>query len=400
MKSEWKVEPLRNLVKYVAKGIPPVYVEKEEEASTVRVLNQKCNRDFTISYAESRLHDLSKRKVPQDKYVCLGDVLINSTGTGTAGRIAQIERVPCPTIIDGHMIVLRNNSKLIASYFGYALKAHQDEILKLDEGSTGQTELNRERLLSEILISYPVSHEMQHDIADTLAALDARIAENKRINHHLEQMAQLTFKRLIIDANADEPLGILSDIADINPSRTLLRGQEAVYIEMANLPTNGSFPSDWTMRPYSGGMKFTNGDTIMARITPCLENGKTAYINFLEEGAVAFGSTEYIVITSKLEYGNEVFYYLTRHPDFVNYAIRNMNGTSGRQRVSGDAIGRYGLHVPRKEAIREFSEFSAPIMDKIRQNALESRNLAALRDALLPKLMSGELSVADLPGSK
>ena len=220
------------------------------------------------------------------------------------------------------------------------------------------------------------------------------------VNHHLEQMAQAAFEQLLIEECADEPIGVLSDIADINPLRSLDRGQEAVYIEMANLPTRGSFPTDWATRPFSGGMKFTNGDTIMARITPCLENGKTAYINFLEEGAVAFGSTEYIVITSKPGYCNEMFYYLARYPDFVSYAVRNMNGSSGRQRVSGDTIGRYELHIPSTEIVREFAEIAAPIMESIRQNALESRNLAALRDSLLPRLMSGDLSVTDLDDAK
>ena len=147
-------------------------------------------------------------------------------------------------------------------------------------------------------------------------------------------------------------------------------------------------------------MKFTNGDTIMARITPCLENGKTAYINFLEEGTVAFGSTEYIVITSKPGYCNEMFYFLARYPNFVSYAVRNMNGSSGRQRVSGDTIGRYELHVPSAESVHSFAEIAVPIMESIRQNALESRNLATLRNTLLPKLMSGELSVSDLSDAK
>jgi type I restriction enzyme S subunit len=184
MTFEWKTEPLREVVGYIAKGIPPAYVENESD-TTVRVLNQKCNRDFAISYNESRLHDLSKRTVPQEKYLCDDDILINSTGTGTAGRVAQLNTVPCPTIVDGHMIVLRSNGKVVPRYLGYALKAHQREILQLDEGSTGQTELNRERLLSEIIVSYPLSLDEQQSIADTLSALDARIAENRKINHHL-----------------------------------------------------------------------------------------------------------------------------------------------------------------------------------------------------------------------
>jgi type I restriction enzyme S subunit len=165
----WHTEPLQGVVSYIAKGIPPAYVEVEGE-NTVRVLNQKCNRDFTISYTESRLHDLSKRSVPKEKYLRDEDILINSTGTGTAGRIAQLNTIPCPTIVDGHMIVLRGNEKIVPRYLGYALKARQATVLQLDEGSTGQTELNRDRLLSEVEISYPVSLDEQEAIADTLSA--------------------------------------------------------------------------------------------------------------------------------------------------------------------------------------------------------------------------------------
>ena len=142
MTSEWKTVPLRNLVGFITKGIAPSYTEIESE-DTVRVLNQKCNRNYRISYSDSRLHDLTKKSVPGERYVAKDDILINSTGVGTAGRIAQMTDVPCPTIIDGHMIVVRSNGVVSQKYLGYALRAHQNEVLQLDEGSTGQTELTR-----------------------------------------------------------------------------------------------------------------------------------------------------------------------------------------------------------------------------------------------------------------
>jgi type I restriction enzyme S subunit len=208
-------------------------------------------------------------------------------------------------------------------------------------------------------------------------------------------MAQISFEQLIIKDSVSEPLGLLSDIAEINPLRTIKKGSEAIYIEMSNLPTKGSFPTNWVLRAFSGGMKFKNGDTIIARITPCLENGKTAYINFLNGDEIAFGSTEYIVLAPKPGYINEMLYFLARYPDFVSYAVKNMNGSSGRQRVSGDAISVYEIHIPTKEKVGEFAEIARPIMASIAHNSLENRNLASLRDTLLPRLMSGELSVAD-----
>ena len=109
-------------------------------------------------------------------------------------------------------------------------------------------------------------------------------------------------------------------------------------IDMSQLSTTGSFPSGWEMKSFNGGMRFTNGDTILARITPCLENGKTAYINFLDDKEIAFGSTEYIVLAPKEGVPPEYLYCLARYPAFVDYAVKNMNGSSGRQRVSADTV--------------------------------------------------------------
>ena len=192
MTSEWHEVPLRELVGYISKGIAPSYAEEASE-TTIRVLNQKCNRNFRISYGDSRLHDTLKKKVPPERYVKPDDILINSTGAGTAGRIAQIEDVPSATTIDGHMILIRSNGKVTQKFLGYALKAHQWEVLQLDEGSTGQTELNRDRLLDEIMINYPVSFDEQNAIVGTLESIDRKLIVNKEINDNLEQQAQAIY---------------------------------------------------------------------------------------------------------------------------------------------------------------------------------------------------------------
>lgn len=184
MTSEWKTSPLRDLVGFISKGIAPSYANEESE-TTVRVLNQKCNRNFRITYSESRLHDLARKKVPAERFVRIDDILINSTGAGTAGRIAQICNLPCDTIVDGHMIIIRANDKVSQKYLGYAMKAHQWEVLQLDEGSTGQTELNRERLLDEIMISYPTSFALQETIVKTLEGIDRKLLINEKVNDNL-----------------------------------------------------------------------------------------------------------------------------------------------------------------------------------------------------------------------
>ncbi|MFR4894131.1 MAG: hypothetical protein ACLUBR_07035, partial [Bifidobacterium pseudocatenulatum] len=213
-------------------------------------------------------------------------------------------------------------------------------------------------------------------------------------NDYLEQLCQSLFDRFDNDEN--NLFVKVSDIADVNPRRTLKKGEEALCVEMADLSTTGAFPTDWRTKAYNGGVKFVNGDTILARITPCLENGKAGYINFLEQDEVAFGSTEYIVLTSKGELPSEFFYFLARNEDFISYATAHMNGSSGRQRVSGADVGNYEVRMPSEKQVSEFKEIAGKAMRVISASSIESRKLAQSRDALLPKLMSGEIDVSEV----
>lgn len=213
-------------------------------------------------------------------------------------------------------------------------------------------------------------------------------------NDYLEQACQALFDEF--DSDEANPFVTVSDVADVNPKRTIKKGEEALCVEMSDLSTSGSFPSGWRMKPYNGGMKFVNGDTVMARITPCLENGKTGYINFLDDNQTAFGSTEYIVLATKGVLPPEYFYYLARNREFVAYAVAHMNGSSGRQRVSGADIEHYEVRMPTAAQLERFRQVAEPAMKTILANSLESRKLAELRDALLPRLMSGEIDVSQV----
>ena len=258
---------------------------------------------------------------------------------------------------------------------------------------SAQPKLNQANLQA-IKLKLP-SLPTQQKIASILSSLDDKIEVNRRINEQLEELAQSLFNRMFFENKELDRLP-LSNFANINPLRRLSQGTEARYIEMAALPTKGSFPIDWSYKPFGGGMKFTNGDTIMARITPCLENGKTAYIDFLDNEEIAFGSTEYIVISAKGKYCSALFYFLARNKEFVDYAVGHMNGSSGRQRVSGTDIANFPMPNISIEDSNKFAEVAMPIMDVIRNNSLENRNLTALRDTLLPKLMSGEIDVNEV----
>lgn len=241
----------------------------------------------------------------------------------------------------------------------------------------------------------PLPPRFQQDgLVDILSSLDAKIRKNVALNENLQQQAFALFDQLMLESGDSKCL--VSDVAYLNPKRQLSKNQVARCIDMSQLSTSGAFPSGWDMKPFNGGMRFINGDTLLARITPCLENGKTAYIDFLDKKEVAFGSTEYIVLAPREGVPPEYLYCLARYPAFVDYAVKNMNGSSGRQRVSADTIGKFVMNHPSEDALRNFGDIATALFMKMRYNSFENLRLVSLRDAILPRLMSGELDVSGL----
>lgn len=181
----------------------------------------------------------------------------------------------------------------------------------------------------------------------------------------------------------------LSDIADFNPRETIKKGAVAKKISMDVLrPFYRDVPY-YTEECFSGGTKFRNGDTIMARITPCLENGKTAQVSILNDGEVGFGSTEYIVFRAKEGIADKDYlYYLVCSPEVREPAIKSMVGSSGRQRVQADVVKNLQIEVPPLVEQRKFGSFLKSFDDKIALNDKINKNLEQQAQAVYYKMFS------------
>ncbi len=167
----------------------------------------------------------------------------------------------------------------------------------------------------------------------------------------------------------------LSEIADFNPRESLPKGTVAKKVGMDKLqPYCRDIPS-YEMEAFSGGTKFRNGDTIMARITPCLENGKIAKVNILDENEVGFGSTEYIVFRAKEGVDEDFLYYLACSSLVRDPAIKSMVGSSGRQRVQTDVVQNLEIAVPTYEEQRLIGRILRNLDDKISINNKINKNL-------------------------
>ena len=174
-----------------------------------------------------------------------------------------------------------------------------------------------------------------------------------------------------------------ADFIDFNPRLSLKKGDIATKVAMDKLkPFTKKIP-ETEKAEFNGGAKFCNGDTVMARITPCLENGKTAYVDMLDDGEIGFGSTEFIVMRAKTGISDPQFvYYTAINPVFRNVAIKSMVGSSGRQRVQQSVLEELELSVPDLDEQRRIGDFLARIDEKIALNDRINDNLYAQAKAI------------------
>ncbi|WP_420787210.1 restriction endonuclease subunit S [Shewanella chilikensis] len=188
----------------------------------------------------------------------------------------------------------------------------------------------------------------------------------------------------------------VSEALDINPKVKLSKGTTAKFADMKAAPTSGYMIDGVIEKEFSGGSKFMADDVLLARITPCLENGKTAIVDFLAQDEAGFGSTEFIVMRGKGAVSMPFVACLSRLPEFRAHCIQSMVGSSGRQRVQNACFDSFYLTFPpTADVLEKFEQTCLPSFRQMTVARLESEALANLRDTLLPKLLSGELELAN-----
>ena len=335
------------------------------------------------------------RRVSTEEYEKYLKPLANNTIllsiNGTIGNIGLYNGEKCMLGKSACYINLKEGVNRNFVYYNFVNKDFQEFLQGI---ATGTTIPNVPlKGLREYDIKLPSSEE-QERIAGILSSLDDKIDLLTRQNCTLESMAETLFRQYFIEnPKEDWKDGVIADMIDFNPTRKLSKGTVAPFLEMSNLSTTTYAPNGWYDRAFSSGTKFKNGDTLLARITPCLENGKTAYVDFLEEEQVAWGSTEYIVMCTKGELHPFFAYIVAKYQDFRDYAESCMSGSSGRQRVDVDNLKGYEIKMPDSGTIKQFNVCVESIVGKMNCNNNQIRNLTKLRDTLLPKLMNNEVKI-------
>lgn len=241
---------------------------------------------------------------------------------------------------------------------------------------------------------------------------------NRRIEI-LEEMAQRLYREWFVHFRfhghenvkmVESELGMMpegwvvksfSDLVFINPKHSKPKGNTFNYVEMAGLSNKNMLIYLSGKRDKFSGSKFRNGDTLVARITPCLENGKTGFVQCLKENEVGVGSTEFIVLRSD-KLSPEMVYLIARQSDFRGILIKSMFGASGRQRANVDVLKEYYIPFPPSEIISAFQKRVQPLFKKIEILNKKNINLQKTRDLLIPRLISGDIDVSriDIPISE
>ncbi len=290
---------------------------------------------------------------------------------------------------------------------------------KLSARTGGQTGVDLVSL-NKYPVRIPNDTTDQRGLVASLVAIDKKIELNNRINSELEAMAKTIYDYWFVqfdfpDANGkpykasggkmvyNDALkreipngwhdGCTSEIISFNPTTYLSKGSLAKYIDMDSLPVKGFMTKRPRAKEFAGGTKFVKNDVAVARITPCLENGKTALLSRLEEGEVGFGSTEFIILRGK---NFPLFGFascLSRSESFRQFAIANMTGTSGRKRIDAKVLETYSLAIPPKDLLVKYEETVSSFFKNMTVNSIENDELSDLRDWLLPMLMNGQVTV-------
>jgi type I restriction enzyme S subunit len=251
----------------------------------------------------------------------------------------------------------------------------------------------------------------QDRIAGILSAYDELIENSQRRIKILESMARGLYREWFVyfrfpghenHPRVASPLGEIPEgwevrsapeCVHINPRVAVPREGEKPFVPMGCLSNDSMLISDVEIRGGNSGAKFQNGDTLFARITPCLENGKTGYVQFLPTAtAVGFGSTEFIVLRSRT-LTPEFVYLLARSEEFRGVAIKSMSGATGRQRVQEQCFNDFQIVQPPRKVLESFSSIIAPSFQLIFRLHCQIQNLRRTRDLQLPRLLSGQVEL-------
>ena len=365
-------------------------------------------------FANDRIYDIPMELAPLkdtekiNAKIEIGDLLFarQSLVLEGAGKCSIVMEVSPLTVFESHLIRVRlDRKRALPMFYYYYFKSPLSPMASI-VSQCAQAGI-RGSDLQELNVIFPPLY-IQNKIAQILSYYDDLIENNQKQIKLLEEAAQRLYKEWFIDlrfpGHETTPIvdGVpegwtrccLENVISFNPKVSLSKERLKQSVPMSALSTTYMILdfNEFTTTYSNAGSKFQNGDTLLARITPCLENGKTAFVSGIESSEGAVGSTEYIVMREK-EINPYMVYLLARTEDFRQAAINSMTGSDGRQRAQVDKLKTLPYLKPTIQVIELFARCVEPMFIQIQTKNRQNMELKQARDRLLPKLMSGEIEV-------
>jgi len=408
-------------VNYTTKGITPSYVNN----SSIIVLNQKCIRNNRIDFSFAQFTDDSK-EISEIKFVKKGDILINSTGTGTAGRCAFVAELPQNhrLIVDSHILILRCHSYSAAQCLSYSLFSFEKTLMSFMTGSSGQSELDKVVLLN-LKTQIPIDSQTQRNIANILSTLDSKIELNNRINTELEAMAKTLYDYWFVQFNFPDENGKPYKtsggkmVYNKELKRLIPEGWEDGTLESIGEIIGGSTPSKAKNENFcfnTGTPWITPKDLSINKGKKFITRGecdvtdiglKEASLKIMPKGTILLSSRApigYLAISRnnittnqgfksfvpKLYFSTEFIYYTIQNS--INIIEANASGSTFKE-ISSSVLKTIKTYLPPKIIIDNYNLKVSSIFKRQDKLEIENQHLTALRDWLLPMLMNGQVMV-------
>ena len=393
-------QALVDVTTYIKRGITPKYVD----SNGIIVINQKCIREHRINYELARLTSKEK-KITEEKLLKSGDILINSTGTGTLGRTAQIFNVDKDITVDTHVTIVRPSKDIDARYLGYILRVNEPLITSLGKGATNQIEL-ASKDLEKIKINIP-SKEIQTKISNILSSYDDLIENNLKRIKLLEESAELIFKEWFV--NLKFPGYEKCNIVDGIPE-----GWNTKLVKEFGEVITGKTPSTKRSEYYDGDIPFIKtpdmSDVYITKTNQSLtEEGAKSQVNkYVPKNTIlvsCIGTVGIVSLTSELsQFNQQINGLIPKYENYLYYMYFKFKslkeylealGSSGATMLNVNKGKFESIEVlePSKEVLDNFMNICKPVFDNILNIQHQNEKLKEARDILIPRLISGEIEV-------
>lgn len=400
MREGWEEKQLGDVCSLINRGVSPKYLEE----GGVAVLNQRCVRDHAVSFDLARRHDVATKKVAQDRYLRVGDVLVNSTGVGTLGRVAQVRTEPPePATVDTHVTIVRPEpGRFYPDFFGYMLIKIEDEIAGSGEGASGQTELARSTLQNKFTVSFPTSIPEQQRIVAMLDEAFAGLATATANAEKNLKNARELFNGYLDSFFARKGAGwiekTIGEICELKSGTTVDKKLERAagdipYLKVADMTFAGNGE-----RIFSSSRFLNNKDVKAAQIMPVgttifPKRGGAILTNKKRLTAVPICADLNImgVLPSDTILPELMFMY------FLSVDMRELGSGSSIPQINNYDIAPLKICFPEHEdaqakAVREFEEYQAATKELEGAYRRKLDDLIDLKQSILQKAFSGELT--------